>query len=32
MNLSFESILKIINLIMGIIRKLMDEGMLEGLA
>jgi len=29
MNLSFESILKIVNLIMGIIRKLMEEGLLS---
>ena len=31
MKLSFESILKIVNLIMGIVRKLIDGGMIEGL-
>ena len=31
MKLCFESILKIVNLIMGLFRKLMDEGLLEDL-
>ena len=29
--LSFETILKVVNAIMGLIRKLMDEGLLEGI-
>lgn len=31
MQLSFDSILKIVNLIMGLLRKLMEEGLLEGI-